>query len=365
MTRLSEAPGPRLRPGLAAVPGYVPGRSPAAAAGLPAHKLSSNENPFPPLPSVLEAVRDRAAEFNRYPDMAVAALTSALAERFGLTPESVATGTGSVAVLGQVLAAVAGPGDEVVFAWRSFEAYPIVVRVSGATPVPVPLRPDDAHDLDAMAGAITPRTRLIILCTPNNPTGTAIGRAELDRFLDRVPEDVLVVVDEAYREFVTDPLAADGAALAAERGNVAVLRTFSKAYGLAGLRIGYALARPAAAEALRNTAVPFGVTALAEAAALASLAAEDELLDRVRRIVDQRERVLSGLRGDGWTVRDSQANFVWLRTGALTPSFAEHCAAAGVAVRPFGQEGVRVTVGDPAGNDAFLAAAANWPDRPR
>jgi histidinol-phosphate aminotransferase len=239
---VTDRPGPRLRPALHAVPAYRPGRPAASRDGAPAYKLSSNENPYPPLPSVLETVRQSAAAFNRYPDMFATGLTQAIADRFDVPASHVATGTGSVGVLQQVVQSTAAEGDDVVYAWRSFEAYPIVVAISGATSVPVPLTSGEHHDLDAMLDAVTDRTRLVLVCTPNNPTGTAVRRQDLERFLDALPPDVLVVIDEAYREFVRDPDVPDALEVYRDRPNVAVLRTFSKAYGLAGLRVGFAVA---------------------------------------------------------------------------------------------------------------------------
>ncbi|GAQ53187.1 histidinol-phosphate transaminase [Streptomyces acidiscabies] len=343
---------PKLRVELEGIPTYKPGR-PAAEGGPVAYKLSSNENPYPPLPGVLETVTAAASSFNRYPDMACTALTAELADRFGVPVSHVATGTGSVGVAQQLLQATSGPGDEVIYAWRSFEAYPIITQISGATSVKVPLTPGDVHDLDAMYEAITDRTRLIFVCNPNNPTGTAVRRAELERFLDRVPGDVLVVLDEAYREFVRDADVPDGVELYRSRPNVCVLRTFSKAYGLAGLRVGFAIAHEPVAAALRKTAVPFGVTQLAQDAAVASLRAEDELLGRVGVLVSERTRVVDALRTQGWTVPDTQANFVWLGLGERTPAFAAACERAGVVVRPF-PEGARVTIGETEANDIFL-----------
>jgi histidinol-phosphate aminotransferase len=208
-----------------------------------------------------------------------------------------------------------------------------------------------------MADAITDRTRLIFVCNPNNPTGTVVRRAELERFLDRVPSDVLVVLDEAYREFIRDIEVPDGVSIYRDRPNVCVLRTFSKAYGLAGLRVGFAIAHEPVAAALRKTAVPFGVSQLAQDAAVASLRAEDELLGRVGSLVCERNRVVEALRGEGWTVPETQANFVWLRLGERTLDFAAHCEQAGVVVRPFAGEGVRVTIGETEANDIFLKAA--------
>ncbi|MCE3035263.1 histidinol-phosphate transaminase [Streptomyces sp. CMSTAAHL-2] len=344
---------PKLRAELEGIPTYKPGK-PAASDGPVAYKLSSNENPYPPLPGVLERVTAAAASFNRYPDMACAALTEELAERFGVPASHVATGTGSVGVAQQLIQATSGPGDEVIYAWRSFEAYPIITQINGARSVQVPLTPGDVHDLDAMAAAITDRTRLIFVCNPNNPTGTVVRRAELERFLDRVPKDVLVVLDEAYREFIRDPEVPDGVELYRERPNVCVLRTFSKAYGLAGLRVGFAIAHEPVAAALRKTAVPFGVSQLAQEAAIASLRAEDELLGRVGSLVCERTRVVDALRAQGWTVPETQANFVWMRLGERTTAFAQACEEHGVVVRPFAGEGARVTIGEAEANDIFL-----------
>jgi histidinol-phosphate aminotransferase len=355
------AAGPRLRAALDGIPTYKPGRPAAAREGGPAYKLSSNENPYPPLPSVLDTVRRESESFNRYPDMFAAGLTQAIADRFQVPASHVATGTGSVGVLQQLVQATAGEGDEVVYAWRSFEAYPIVVQVSGARSVTVPLTADEHHDLDAMLAAITPQTRLVLVCTPNNPTGTAVRRAELERFLDAVPPDVLVVVDEAYREFVRDPDVPDALDMYRDRPNVAVLRTFSKAYGLAGLRVGFAVAHEPVADALRKTAVPFGVSGLAQTAAVASLAAEAELRERVEALVAERTRVQDTLREQGWSdVPVSEANFVWLRLGDRTDEFAAACEEAGVVVRPFGGEGARVTIGEPEANDLFLRVAKGF-----
>ncbi|MFG3496004.1 histidinol-phosphate transaminase [Streptomyces sp. NPDC047928] len=356
---MTRSAGPRLRADVTGLPRYVPGR-PAPHALV--DKLSSNENPYPPLPSVLAAAREDIGAVNRYPDPACTELVAALAERLGVPGEHVVPGTGSVGVTHHLVRAAAGDGDEVLYAWRSFEAYPLITWAAGATPVQVPLR-DERHCLDAMADAVTDRTRLVFLCNPNNPTGTVVRRDELERFLDRVPTDVLVVLDEAYREFVRDPDVPDGLDLHRERPNVAVLRTFSKAYGLARLRVGYAVAHPPVAAALRACAVPFGVSGPAQAAAVASLRpeAEAELRDRVDALVAERGRVTAGLRALGLTVPDSEANFVWLRLGARTAGFAEACEAEGVMVRPYGDEGVRITIGTPEENDRMLKAVGARP----
>ncbi|GAA1166946.1 histidinol-phosphate transaminase [Ornithinimicrobium humiphilum] len=360
MTATPPPSSVRLRSVLGSVPAYTPGKPPEPVEGLTAYKISSNENPFPPLPSVLEAIADAAASVNRYPDMGVTALTAALSERLGVPTTHLATGTGSVAVLGHLIDITCDPGDEVVYAWRSFEAYPIVVALSGATSVQVPLDAEARHDLDAMAAAITDRTRLVLVCTPNNPTGPAVREDELRAFLDKVPSDVLVVIDEAYLEFTTDETVPDALALYRDYPNVAVLRTFSKAYGLAGLRVGYAVAQEEVATALRKAATPFGVTDLAQKAAVASLAAYDELEVRVKEIVAERERVVAALREQGWDVPETQGNFFWLPLGDDALPFAQACQARAITVRPFAGDGVRVSVGETEANDRFVEIAGEW-----
>ena len=350
----------RLREALGAVPAYKPGKPAAQRAGTAGYKISSNENPYPPLPSVLAAVADAATTMNRYPDMAAAELTDALAGRLGVPPEHITTGTGSVGVLCQVIAATCAPGDEVIYPWRSFEAYPIVVAIAGAVSVQVPLDAQARHDFAAMAAAITARTRLILVCTPNNPTGPAVHEGELDAFLDSVPTDILVVIDEAYVEFVTDRRACDGLASYAGRPNVAVLRTFSKAYGLAGLRVGYGVAHEPVAQALRKTALPFGVSTIAQRAAIASLDAFDELKERVDTLVAERERVVAELHYQGWQVPDTQANFVWLPLDGDTLVFAAAAERAGLVVRPFPGEGVRATIAETQANDLLLHVARDF-----
>jgi histidinol-phosphate aminotransferase len=350
----------RLRDALDQVPAYVPGKPAAAREGVPAYKISSNENPYPPLPSVLEVVRDAATHINRYPDMAVGELSQAIADRLGVPVEHVATGTGSVGVLGQVIQATCDPGDEVVYAWRSFEAYPIVTALAGAKSIQVGLDDHARHRLDAMRAAITDRTKVVIVCTPNNPTGTMVTHTELAAFVDSVPRNVLVVVDEAYVEFVTGEDAPRSLELYREHPNVMVLRTFSKAYGLAGLRVGYAVAHEPVAGALRKTAVPFGVNSLAQAAAVASFDAFDELKERVDALVAERTRVVELLRGQGWFMPDTQANFVWFALGDRSADFARAAQEAGLTVRPYGTDGVRATIGETEANDLLVEVAGRF-----
>lgn len=345
---------PRARKALDDIPVYRPGK----AAISEDRKLSSNENPYAPLPGVMERASAELARINRYPDAGTTGLYAALSARLGLAPECFAAGTGSVAVLFALLNAHLEAGDEVVYAWRSFEAYPIAADLTGATAVRIPLRPDATHDLDAMAAAVTARTKVVLVCTPNNPTGPVVTAEELSTFLLRVPDDVLVVVDEAYVEFVRDPDAADGLAALAAHDNVVVLRTFSKAYGLAGLRVGYAIARPQIAESIRKATPPFAVTDLSQAAAIASLEAQSALDQRVDAIVQERISMVAALRAVGFAVPNTEANFVWLPLGDDAFAFAAACDP--VSVRPFAGHGVRVSVGTPAVNAEFIALAAAW-----
>ncbi|TDQ04948.1 histidinol-phosphate transaminase [Labedaea rhizosphaerae] len=349
----------RTRADLAALPSYVPGRAIEGAI-----KLASNEVPGGPLPSVAKAIADATALINRYPDSGATELIAMLSARLGVPAEQISAGCGSVTLFQQLVQAMCTEADTVVYPWRSFEAYPIIVQVVGAQQVQVPLHDDQSLNLDALLAAITPETRMVVVCTPNNPTGTAVRREPLTRFLDAVPDNVLVVIDEAYREFVTDPEVPDGVELAKEywaKGrDVAVLRTFSKAYGLAGLRVGYLVAPPEVTDAVRKVFVPFGVNALAQVAAIASLEAADELLERCKEIIAERSRVHAALTEAGYDVPPTQANFVWLPLGDRALEFAEHCLTHKVIVRPFKGDGVRVTIGTPAENDTFLTAATTF-----
>jgi histidinol-phosphate aminotransferase len=352
---------PRFRSVLDQFAPYTPGRTVAGPDGR-SFKLSSNESPHDPLPSVRAVIAEAAADVNRYPDNGAVALTEAIAARFGVPAGHIAVGCGSVGVTQQILEAVGEPGAQVLYAWRSFEAYPLLVRLAAAEEVLVPLR-DETHDLQAMADAVTERTRLIFVCNPNNPTGTVVHRRDLETFLDRVPPSCLVVLDEAYREYIRDAGVPDGLDLYRDRPNVAVLRTFSKAYGLAGLRVGFMVAQPEVTKAVRTTMLPFTVNSIAQAAAIASFAAEAELLQRVEEVVKERTRVREELLAQGWSVPQTEANFVWLRLGDATMDFAAACARAGVSVRPFAGDGARVSVGDRDSNDAFLAVADGFPTR--
>ena len=344
---------------MADLPAYTPGKTVPGAI-----KLASNETVHGPLPSVRAAITAATETINRYPDNGHVELKEHLAgflSRDGdVPPERIAVGCGSVSLCQQLIQITCSVGDEVVFGWRSFEVYPLQVRVAGATPVQVPLR-GHTFDLDAMLAAVTERTRLIFVCNPNNPTSTVVDPDELARFVAAVPPDILVVIDEAYVEYIRDGMLPDSLGLALRYPNVVVLRTFSKAYGLAGLRVGYAVGDPEVITALGKVYVPFTASTVSQAAAIASLQAAEELLARTEDVVDERRRVSSALRRLGYTVPDSQANFVWLPLGELTPDFAAQAAAeARVLVRPYGNEGARVSIGAAEENDALLTFAEAW-----
>jgi histidinol-phosphate aminotransferase len=351
---------PQPRANVGQIPAYVPGKPPTVRAGMTSYKLSSNENPYPPLPGVVEAALAAVETMNRYPDMGSNALYDALAARLGVPRDDLTVATGSVALIYQLFAAFCDPGDEVVYAWRSFEAYPIAVTAAAATSVQVPLTADAKHDLDAMLAAITDRTKAVIVCTPNNPTGPSVTQTELDAFLAQVPPHVVVVVDEAYLEFVRMPDAVDGLATYRKHANVVLFRTFSKAYGLAGFRVGYAVAQGPVAAALRAVSLPFGVSAIAQTAAIASLDAEAALLERVDALVAERDRVGAGLRAAGWDVPEAQGNFVWFALGERSADFALAADELGIVVRPFAGQGVRVSIGETEANDRLLELAARF-----
>jgi histidinol-phosphate aminotransferase len=273
-------------------------------------------------------------------------LIQALSDKFTVPVDQIATGTGSVGVCQQIIQSVAGAGEEVIYAWRSFEAYPIITTIAGAVSVQVPLTSDGQHDLDEMLKAITAKTRAIFVCTPNNPTGGIVTQQQIDEFLAQVPKNILVVIDEAYVEFNRDENAIDGIATMKAHSNVGVLRTFSKAYGLAGLRVGYFVGPKNIAEAVRKTAVPFGVSNIAQVAAVASLEHEAELFTRVDEVIAERTWFESELTKLGFKLPRSQANFVWIPLGERTEEFALRSEGIAVSIRPFPGEGVRISIGE-------------------
>jgi len=326
--------------------------------------LSMNETPYPPLPSLRQAVEEGAATLNRYPDRTAAALTAALASRLDVPQEAILVGPGS-AGLCQHLVQAFGPRPDVVHPALSFEGYPLIIRNAGANAVPVPMAPGRGvpptdgygHDLPAMAAAVTDRTRCVLICNPNNPTGAVLHRAELVEFLDRVPVDVPVVIDEAYRDFVTDPDVPDAMDLYRAYDNVCVLRTFSKSYGLAALRVGYAVVPPRVAPPVRMIGAVFFPNALAQSVALRSLETDvtAELTRRCATLVRARARLTAELRTLGLTVAPSEANFLWLPLGERAVPFAEAARRAGILVMALDGKGVRITVGSDDANDRLCA----------
>lgn len=322
----------KLRPDLAEIPVYIPGKRLDDAL-----KLSSNEVPQPPLPAAIQAMADAAAGVNRYPDMGVVAVREALAQYLALTPEHIAVGVGSSALCLQLAQITSGPGDEIVFPWRSFEAYPIFTKIAGATPVQVPLDEHHRLDLPAIAAAVTDKTRLIFICNPNNPTGTTITEADFIEFMHQVPSDVVVALDEAYFEYVRDEQSPIATKLVHQFDNLVGLRTFSKAFGLAGTRIGYAFGNPDLMVALNKVGIPFGVNAVAQAGALASLEHIDELLARTDEVVEQRIRAAAHI-----GAVPSESNFIWYPCDDA-PARTQALLDKGVIIRGF-PDGIRITI---------------------
>jgi histidinol-phosphate aminotransferase len=361
ISRLVLYPPVQARPEIADLRPYQPGK-PAAALrrelGLERIvKLGSNEGPRGPFPAAIEALAAAVPGLNRYPEGG-AELIERLAGRHRLTPDRVAPGNGADAVIANLALAYLRAGDEVLMGWPSFVSYRLSAIKMGAQPVTVPLR-DGRYDLAAMAAAVTPATRIAYVCSPNNPTGGIVSGDDLAAFLDAVPEDVLVVIDSAYHEYVTDPAHVDAIAAHAGRPNVVVLRTFSKIYGLAGLRIGYGIAPPQVVAELGKVRGPFDVSELAQVAALASLDDQAELERRRRENELERERLEAELDARGVKLYPAAANFVCAEVGDGA-ALAARLEREGVIVRPLASFGapscVRVTVGLPDENDAFLTA---------
>lgn len=338
------------------MPGYRAGRSAEAAAaqhGLAsAIKLASNESPFGPLPGVPEAVAGAIGGINRYADHGATAVARRYAELIGVAPERVAVGNGSVGLIERIALAFVDPGDEVVYPWPSFISYPQFAHLAGAVAV-CPALNRHTFDVDELIAAIDDRTRAVLLANPNNPTGTAMRTAELRRLVDAIPGNTLIMIDEAYHEFATGADVPDAIELFGDRPNVVVLRTLSKAYGLAGLRVGFAVADPPVVDTLKTAALPFAVNGAAQAAALAALEQGDEVARRCAVITSERRRVAQALRRRGFGTPDSQANFWWLAVGDEFAALADALERRGVVTRPL-DRGVRVSVGTPEENDRFL-----------
>lgn len=344
LTEHARGPGPVRRPDLDGIPTY----STARPGPVPVRvRASSNEAPGETPGEMVEAIAAAGRRGGRYPVIAGLDLAAALAARHSLAEEQVAVGDGALSLLDRTLLAFVTPGAKVVMAWRSYEAYPISAMLSRSTPVLVPLTSDGTHDLGRMAAAVDETTAAVIVCNPNNPTGTRVPWPDLVAFLDALPTTVLAVVDEAYVEYA-DPTDRPSLAELASRPNAVVLRTFSKAHAMAGLRVGWAASTPEIISAVRSVSPPFPVSAPGVAAALCSLEHPEWLERRVRETRAQRDRITALVRSHGLPVLDSQSNFVWLPIGAETARFAQVATAHGVLVRPFPDEGVRITVGDPA-----------------
>jgi len=343
------------------MPSYRPGKGAAQAEAehgiTGAIKLASNETPWPPVESVVAAVREAAGGINRYADHRAGELRGRLAEWLGVGADMVTVGPGSAGLLQQLCLSFVDPGDEVVFPWRSFEVYPVYTQLMGGRSVKVPLD-GWSIDLDAVASAVGPSTKIVFLATPNNPTGTALTTAAMAEFLGRVPSDVVVAVDEAYREF-NDPSLGDPVTdLVSEFPNVIVLRTFSKAHGLAGLRLGYGVAQARLIEQVDKTMAPFAVNALAQAAGVAAIEAEPEIRARIDLLLAERVRLVADLRADGHQLPEPHGNFVWLPFVDRTDQIHLGLERRGVVTRPFTGEGIRVTIGTPDENDRFRAMLA-------
>jgi histidinol-phosphate aminotransferase len=324
-------------------------------------KLASNESAWPPHPAVVEAVARAAAEANRYPDQHARLLRRRIAERYDTDPARVAVGNGSCEILLAAAEALCEPGAELVYAWPAFSMYPHLAALSGAREIRVPLREGYVHDLDAILTEITAATQLVLICNPNNPTGTYLSAQRIGEFVDRVPDHVTVILDEAYVEFqVTDDPEAT-LDLLPDHPNLVCLRTFSKSYGLAGMRVGYALCSArfrAAVDAVRQ---PFSVNGLAQAAAAEAILHQDDATRRIERTLVERLWVEEELRGLGLTTAETEANFSWVALGDRDEGeVVESLGRSGVIVRPgegLGGPGhIRVTHGTRAENERFVEA---------
>lgn len=350
---------------LARMPGYqagVPtGQAPEAIASGGIAQLASNESPFPPHAKVIEAIAAAAGAMNRYPDPDATLLRRRIAERYDTDRARVAVGNGSCELLLAAADALCEPGAEILYSWPAFSMYPYLPALTGAREVRVPLAAGDVHDLEAMAAEVTAATQLVLVCNPNNPTGTHVPASEIAAFCERLPAHVTVALDEAYVEFQThdDPDATVD--LLGDFPNLVVLRTFSKCYGLAGLRVGYALGSPKFRKAVDAVRQPFSVNALAQAAGAEAILHQDDVTRRVESTIVERLRVEEGLRGLGLATTETHANFSWIDLGdAEEAEVVAALAERSIAVRPgtpLGDPGhIRVSYGTAAENDRFLAA---------
>lgn len=351
----------RPRRAIDSLPAYRPGKD-AAQVGAEhgvanAIKLASNETPWGPVPSVAAALTESIGSINRYADYRATELRQRIAQWVGVDDAEVTVGCGSSGILQQLFLTYIGPGDEVVYPWRSFEIYPIFAKLADGKAVTVPLV-DHRFDLEAVLEAVGPKTKLVVLANPNNPTGTAFDMASLKVLLSAVGPDVLIVLDEAYREFMDPALGDPIKELFPDHRNLVITRTFSKAQGLAALRVGYAVADQSVIDAIDKAQLPFTVNAMAQVAAVASIAAHDEVMSRVELTKSERDRVADELRSRGWEVPDTQANFVYLSVGEATMNLSSELEKLGLVTRPFAGEGIRITISSPEENDRLLAGLA-------
>jgi len=354
-----------FRPGIQATKPYSPGKPIAEVQrelGLErVVKLASNENPEGPLPAVLEAVNKAALEINRYPDAAAFNLTRKLAAHLDVTPDSIILGNGSNEVIDMLIRALISPGENVVFSHHSFIVYHLTTGVHFECGRPVPLMEGDKHDLQAMADRVDDKTKLVLICNPNNPTGTYNTRQEFDAFLDRIPADVIVGVDEAYYEYVVAEDYPQALPMLKEHPNLVILRTFSKIHSLAGLRVGYGVGHPSLIGELHKTREPFNVNMLSQAAAIACLENWHEVEGRARRNREQLEWMADQLSGLGFQVVPSQTNFILVRCDGDAGKLTNDLLHKGVIVRPMhafglGEGALRISVGLPEENQACINA---------
>lgn len=356
---------------LTRMPGYqagVPkGQAPEAIAAGEIAQLASNESPFGPHEQVVEAIQRAAVAMNRYPDPQATLLRQRIAERYETEPARIAVGNGSCEILLAAAEALTEPGAEILYAWPAFSIYPHLAALTGAREVRVPLAEGEVHDLEAMAAEVTAATQLLLVCNPNNPTGTHIPAAEIAAFCERIPAHVTIALDEAYIEFQTNDDPDATIDLLEDFPNLVVMRTFSKCFGLAGLRVGYAIGSPKFREAVDLVRQPFSVNALAQAAGAEAILHSDDVAQRVESTIVERVRVEEGLRELGLSTSETQANFSWIDLGdADEKEIVDGLAERAIAVRPgtpLGSPGhIRVSYGTASENGRFLAAVGDLLD---
>lgn len=349
----------RINKTIAEIPVYP--QASTYAFGGPLVKMSSNESPHQPHPAVAEAITAAGRDVNRYPDPSGKVFREKLAETYDMAVEQIVLGNGSCEILLAGAQVLLEPGSELVYAWPSFSMYPHLAAMTGATPVEVPLTHDHKHDLDAMLAAVTDRTKMILVCNPNNPTGTFVDHDLINDFVNKVPDDVCVVIDEAYIEFVEGAERDGLLPLVIERDNVVITRTFAKIYGLAGLRVGYGFAPVEFKQAIDLVRQPFSVNLVAQAAATEALNHPDDVIERVQSTLAERQWIETELAEAGFNTADTQTNFSWIDLGGRDEDhFVDGLAKQGIIVRAgkaLGAEGfIRASYCDHEDNVRFVAA---------